>query len=716
MFTFEDIRLSCGSALMQPSGDSAPTVSLSLKSGKKKAFGGIVRGILDPEGSGARWARPVSMACSLSSNPKSDKQRFEPRRCEITLRVEGAKHSRKKLAGTFDLAAHASYERSTVKVTVPLESGAGSLQLDLTSSWMKKVLNDGDDDSVSERTSDAGGDGGDSDESDTSNAVRAQISELAGVQEHDELDSDSSPISRGGHGHRASPSAARGGAHVPLAHVPPGGLAANGDGHSRIATASSTATPRSDTPPVASAPLVRSGSFGRLAQRVGGMASAVPGHRRTPSGSGGSVPAHRRTPSGGQMGHSASLARRGSVHPLLSAPTATDAHAKGSDVPSAGGNLRRSSSFGSAPTRTAALAAVGPQADEEELELPKGKLTRSKSLGGALGEAGSQSATADGGGGDSMFAVPLEAMEEVLRVDLPMALDALQEAFLSFDSEGTRFGNMLCRRLGYMQLSAGSWDGNEADGMRREVHMVVKCPPKPLLPDQTRVTIKHRLQRNPNGSLVLERELWTLDIPYGETFCVQERWVAKEDVAAAATTAAGSGGACTLSVHTHVYFKSKGLLATKIQKHALKKSRKCAAVASELLTDTSSGPASTSFDGGALAAPQGDALAALREQYESLLEEAAYYKNRASQLERENKRLTDLQKYARKSKKELSQKLVALEAELHKERRERAAMEEALTEAYSQTLRDIVAQQEVSAGQRRPLRQRPARMNLVPSL
>ena len=58
------------------------------------------------------------------------------------------------------------------------------------------------------------------------------------------------------------------------------------------------------------------------------------------------------------------------------------------------------------------------------------------------------------------------------------------------------------------------------------------------------------------------------------------------------------------------------------------------------------------------------------------------------------------QRYTRRSKKELAQKLVAVEAELQKERRDRTAMEMSLTEAYSQTLRDLVAQQETHAQSR----------------
>ena len=50
--------------------------------------------------------------------------------------------------------------------------------------------------------------------------------------------------------------------------------------------------------------------------------------------------------------------------------------------------------------------------------------------------------------------------------------------------------------------------------------------------------------------------------------------------------------------------------------------------------------------------------------------------------------------YTRKNKKQLSLRLLALEEELQKERRERVSMEEALTRAYSSTIRQLVEQQE----------------------
>ena len=185
--------------------------------------------------------------------------------------------------------------------------------------------------------------------------------------------------------------------------------------------------------------------------------------------------------------------------------------------------------------------------------------------------------------------------------------------------------------LRYMQVVADSWRGAEATGMERQVRMLVKCPPKAMLPDTTRVHIRHRLQRHGvNGSLVLERELCTLDVPYGETFSVQERWVVTPLAGVSAASGAPhcsdsssmGGGTTELAVFAHVHFKSRGMLSEKIKQHALKKSRKCAALAAELLghasvpDDLPTGSARCSMARGGL----DDELAQLREQYEVLLD------------------------------------------------------------------------------------------------
>ena len=83
-------------------------------------------------------------------------------------------------------------------------------------------------------------------------------------------------------------------------------------------------------------------------------------------------------------------------------------------------------------------------------------------------------------------------------------------------------------------------------------------------------------------------------------------------------------------------------------------------------------------------------------------------RDRLKQLERENKRLEASRRYSNKSKKELTARIVELEATIDRERKERAAMEEALTQVYSQTMRDMVAQQEaaLSEAEKRPERSR----------
>ena len=89
-------------------------------------------------------------------------------------------------------------------------------------------------------------------------------------------------------------------------------------------------------------------------------------------------------------------------------------------------------------------------------------------------------------------------------------------------------------------------------------------------------------------------------------------------------------------------------------------------------------------------------LLSLREAHTALLEEATFYKRQAQQLESENRRLSELTKGIHKTRKQLLQQIASLEATLQKERREWAAMEVALSEAYTQALRELVASHEAA--------------------
>ena len=149
-------------------------------------------------------------------------------------------------------------------------------------------------------------------------------------------------------------------------------------------------------------------------------------------------------------------------------------------------------------------------------------------------------------------------------------------------------------------------------------------------------------------------------------------------------------------------------ISPQIRAAALKKSKKCAVIAAELLLSKGKGDGATEPEEGEGSPVSGAEMKRLRSEYESLLEEAAFHKNRAAQLERENKRLEASRRYSNKSKKELTARIVELEATIDRERKERAAMEEALTQVYSQTMRDMVAQQEaaLSEAEKRPERSR----------
>lgn len=161
----------------------------------------------------------------------------------------------------------------------------------------------------------------------------------------------------------------------------------------------------------------------------------------------------------------------------------------------------------------------------------------------------------------------------------------------------------------------------------------------------------------------------------------------------------GDGDAAvSLRVLCHVHFRSRPMLAAKIRQHSLKKSRKCAELAAQLLEQSALPlPGEAGASGGA---DTGE-LDVLRAQVAALQQEIGFLRRKAEGLERENARLGTRAAYGTKSKSTLVSRVVFLEAALVKERHERAAMEEALTEAYSNTLREVMAQEEVRPGKRR---------------
>eukprot|EP00967_Tisochrysis_lutea_P093517 scaffold135370_cov32-Tisochrysis_lutea.AAC.2 len=281
----------------------------------------------------------------------------------------------------------------------------------------------------------------------------------------------------------------------------------------------------------------------------------------------------------------------------------------------------------------------------------------------------------------SLFRVSSSEMTEALCTQLPIDINTVEQSFLGMDCEDSRFGKLLCSRLAYMQVSPGRWEGSEAEGLCREVSLVVKCPPKPMLPDTTRVVIRHRMQRPDGTTLLLEREVATLDVPYGDSFRVQERWIAQAmqpqhslpssltslDAAISMNDSvllpvSDVSPAVQLRVLTRVWFKGRvGLMASKIKHHSMKKSKKVAALACELLMqadleETAAAargiftqmncdpkPAKNAplpvFDGAGASGEGTSAFVELREQYDALFEEASYFKRRCNQLERENARL-----------------------------------------------------------------------------
>lgn len=451
VFTMEGVTLSCGSALLQPTNEGQPpTISLTWTSGRKKVFGGVVRALPPHEGSGARWPRPVSMACSLTSNKRSANS-FEARHSTIMLRIEGSKAARRKLVGTLDLAQYASYERTSTKLTIPLEHGAGSLQLDLTSGWLKKSMlddEDGSEASMSSRASDSvNGDGSGSEEEPDiapvtdlgSSALGASIG--GSVHNRTELTS----LKEESEGVAEEAAGARMPTHDEQHGAPP-------------------------PPRERGTGLLRSGSFDRsLARKAlgGSLGGSLGGMRRGGALSG--TPPSMHSPSSGRASAGAAdgdkehIGSKAMVRSNSFGATGTRGHRRAG---SAGAEVA------AALKKEVAHGAAGSDAGEPLIGAAIGRSRSFEAGGTSVEAAASAHAPASAHPLTSMFNVPLEAMEEVLSMQLPLSLDEIQESFAGFDTDDSHFGVLLSRRLGYMDVQPGSWSGNEAEGMTRQVRAV----------------------------------------------------------------------------------------------------------------------------------------------------------------------------------------------------------------------------------------------------
>ena len=150
-----------------------------------------------------------------------------------------------------------------------------------------------------------------------------------------------------------------------------------------------------------------------------------------------------------------------------------------------------------------------------------------------------------------------------------------------------------------------------------------------------------------------------------------------------------------LQVLAHVHFRSRGgLMTSKIKHHSIKKSRKVAVLALDLLRQSYA----SEGDDAPLASVGDSADVELQERHDALLSEVAYLRRHAQQLERENRKLQSSARYVRKSRRVLVETIEALEVALAREKREKATMEEVLTEAYNATLRELVQSMEGDSG------------------
>ena len=139
-------------------------------------------------------------------------------------------------------------------------------------------------------------------------------------------------------------------------------------------------------------------------------------------------------------------------------------------------------------------------------------------------------------------------------------------------------------------------------------------------------------------------------------------------------------------------------MASKIRQHSVKGSRKVAELAVELLAQAQAEPAVAQSARQAeveqrWSSPEAEAYASLHAKYALLLDEVQFHKHRAQSLAVENKRLLSLRFYGSQAKRALVEQLLAAQEALAREKRERAACEEGLSEAYNAHLKMLVEAQ-----------------------
>ena len=650
-------------------------------------------------GIAVQWAEAINLTCSVYSSFKYGQQRFEPRNSELSIQIDGAANSKRKLAGNLDLSAYATFQQMKNKVIVPLGQGVGNLHLVLSSVWLKQSLGEDDDDDASSIAS-GSSTASASAESKTPGCEPMDVSTNPFTPSQPNRNVVSTPdtsgpptlLPRTPYPHMLTPKdAVSSRMSTPQSKVKFGISATAAPARKRSSLLRSLSHTSIAAERSAPAGILRSRAasatfkdFPQLTKRSNSIMFASP------------INSEEEVASSRSSDSSPKLSRRFSAAPTVKRSQSSpfiDVNSIGStnnDSPwPAYDRKQRQPSLNLGDVRCESPLVPRSSAKSDVDDISEGR--RSPTENGECSCSANVSSEAEEVN-RSIIKVPLKNMEEVLFSELPLSLDELEQSLLGMDSEGSKFGKLLCAQLGYSQLNAGSWEGNESEGLEREVNLVVKCPPKPLLPDFTRVVVRHRLQRKSPETLILEREVGTLDVPYGDAFRVQERWVATQQ------KADGTSNLLELRVHSYVNFRGRvGLMASKIRHHSTKKSRKVATMAANLLRQAHTPLVHNSPQvNGTLGEKEGVETAELRALYTALLEETSYLKRKLSEVERENKKLMTASKHFPKSKQQLVEEMHLLRERLIKEQRERAAMEEMLTSAYNSIIRELIEANEAA--------------------
>lgn len=304
----------------------------------------------------------------------------------------------------------------------------------------------------------------------------------------------------------------------------------------------------------------------------------------------------------------------------------------------------------------------------------------------------------------ALLQCPAGDFELVLSQRIAVPLDFARSVIEQLDTGRGAWGRRCSTRLGTSAFRVGSWSqapGPAPQPRSRDVFLRMKLPPKPLLPSVTAVTgVQSIFMAEPSqgSTICFDRTAQSHDLPQGKHAVLEERWT----FSAAPGLETDEDGAAAIDVHVWSALRQTRRFpgAEAVKRQVIKRSGKLARVVLEELQHAFAGTATTtsasSTDPVADGVGDGVEVTALREQLDAA--EVAVAEAQA-EARRAMARAKYLKLVLTSSAVRAAEVMAELEEAVASEKRERAVMEERLSCAFSDALKALAEDLELSEHQ-----------------